>query len=89
MSYHLGNCQASFCWSNLLKYHQLDSNIIKFHSNPHIPYMGNIWGGKILADDTGKSYWRGKVWRISYSQCICKMHFQCVSGNIDEENFGE
>ena len=28
---------------------------------------------KILANHTGKSYWRGQIWRISYSQCICHM----------------
>ena len=44
----------------------------------YIPYTGNIWWEKILANRIGKSYWRGKIWRISYSQCICQIHFQCI-----------
>ena len=30
-----------------------------------------ILAGKNLANHTGKSYWGGKIWLISYSQCIC------------------
>ena len=26
----------------------------------------------------GRLYWQGKNWQISYSQCICKMHFRCI-----------
>ena len=40
--------------------------------------MGNIWWEKILANHTGKSYWWGKIWQISYSQCICQIHFWCI-----------
>ena len=44
----------------------------------HLPHMGNIWRGKILANHRGKSYWRGKLWQITYSQCICQIHFWCI-----------
>ena len=27
-----------------------------------LPYTGNIWRGKILANHPGKNYWRGKFW---------------------------
>ena len=27
---------------------------------------------------TGENYWWGKIWQISYSQCICQMHFRCI-----------
>ena len=30
-------------------------------------YTGNIWQGKILANHTGKSYWRGKIWQATVS----------------------
>ena len=40
-----------------------------------IPYMGNIWWGKILVNYTGKSYWQGKIWRISSH---AKTTFLCV-----------
>ena len=43
--------------------------------NNDILYTGNIWRRKILVNCTGKSYWRGKIWWISYSQCICQIHF--------------
>ena len=43
-----------------------------------LPYTGNTWQRNILANYTGKSYWRGKFWQISYSQCICQIHFQCI-----------
>ena len=50
-----------------------------------IPYTGIFSGGKIMANRTCKSYRRGKFWRISYSQCICQIHFS-VSVNIDVAN---
>ena len=39
--------------------------------------------GKILANHTGKSYWQGKFWRISYSPCdlptfSCAKIFPCT-----------
>ena len=37
-------------------------------------------------DYTGKSYWREKIWRISYSQA---KYIFSVSVNVGEENFGE
>ena len=43
-----------------------------------IPYTGNIWRGKILVNHEGKSYWWGKFWWISNSQCIYHMHFPCI-----------
>ena len=43
-----------------------------------VPYMGNIWRGGILANHTGKSYWWGKIWRISYSRCIYQIPFRCI-----------
>ena len=47
-----------------------------------IPYIGNIWWRKILANHTGKSNWWGKIWQISYSQCICQIHFRCICDYI-------
>ena len=49
-------------------------------------YMGSIWQGKILAKHVGKSYWRGKIWRTSNSQCIYVFR---VSVNTGKENFGK
>ena len=48
------------------------------HQTLLLPYTGNIWQGKILANYAGKSYWRGKIWRISNSQCTCHIHFPCI-----------
>ena len=46
----------------------------------YILYMGNniIWQGEILANHASKSYWRGKIWRISNSQCIWYIRFLCI-----------
>ena len=38
-----------------------------------LPYMGNIWWRKILANHAFKSFWR-----ISNSQCICHICFPCI-----------
>ena len=57
--------------------------ILTNHGN--VPFMRNMWQEKMLVNHTGKSYWCGKIWRISYSQCICQIHF-CVSMNIGEAN---
>ena len=34
--------------------------------------MGKIFG------HSGKSYWQGKFWQISNSQCICRTCFPCI-----------
>ena len=36
-----------------------------------------ILTGEILANHTGKSYWRGKFGKKA-SQCICQIHFWCI-----------
>ena len=45
------------------------------HSTIYHTYTGNIWRVKISVNHIGKSYWWGKICRISYSQCICQIHF--------------
>ena len=69
--------------------------IIKIRDTPHIAVkipitvlvvMMLLWWEEILANHTGKSWWQGKIWWISYSQFICQIHF-CVSVNIGKENF--
>ena len=37
-----------------------------------------FWWEKFLANHTGKRYCQGKIWWISYSQCICQIHFRCI-----------
>ena len=55
-----------------------------------ITIHGKYLAGEILANHTGKSYWQGKIWQISYSQCICQIAtFFGVPVNISEEIFGE
>ena len=56
----------------------LDIIIIwKFDKSQEI-LMRNIWQGKIMANHEGNSYWWGKIWWISYSQCIWHIHFLCI-----------
>ena len=46
-----------------------------YHEHWHIPYTEDIWREKFLVNHAGKSYWRGKIWQINNSQCICYMFF--------------
>ena len=48
-----------------------------YQCDSKVLYTGKFWWGKILVNHTGKSYWQGKFWQISYSQCICQIHFWC------------
>ena len=36
-----------------------------------------ILAGKNWANHTSKRYWGGKIWLISYSQCICQILHIC------------
>ena len=38
--------------------------------------------GVILAYHRGKSCWQGKIWRISYNQYICQIHFWWICENF-------
>ena len=72
-SWFIENCKFHCLWHFITKIMILIFHIVtKIHL---VLYMGNIWQGKILVNHTGKSYWWGKIWWISYSQWICHIHF--------------
>ena len=54
---------------------------LKYLGTTHRKYLAE------LANCIGKSYWRGKIWQISYSQCLRMSNTLSVCRNIGEENF--
>ena len=64
--------------------HEKDSRHNQYYIRSYMLYTENICQGKILANHAGKTYWRGKCWRISNSQCIPYLFSVCA--NIHDVN---